>query len=264
MKSQQRLRWLSAVAAVSPWRSAPASRRAEDATQRVHGARDRSDQGVRRRRSTRLIPTSSSSGCAIRPASSRRSCSPRRRIRRPTSSWDVAAPAWRCSPTKACWSRTRRRASTRSRPQLSRLARIRRLGRHGRVGRGDVLQHRRGAEAEPAEARDVEGPDEARVQGQDRHAESGIVGHRLPRRQRLDPDVGRGRGLEVHGRAAREHRAVYTHSGSQPCTQAGAGEFPIGISFEYRAIATKKHRRADRHRSSRTKDSAGTSRRAGS
>lgn len=29
--------------------------------------------------------------------------------------------------------------------------------------------------------------------------------------------------------------ATYTHSGSKPCTQAAAGEYPIGISFEYRA-----------------------------
>jgi iron(III) transport system substrate-binding protein len=40
--------------------------------------------------------------------------------------------------------------------------------------------------------------------------------------------------------ALHENIGVYTHSGSQPCRQAGAGEFPIGISFEYRAMATKK------------------------
>jgi iron(III) transport system substrate-binding protein len=34
--------------------------------------------------------------------------------------------------------------------------------------------------------------------------------------------------------------AHYTHSGSKPCREAGAGEFPIGISFEYRAVTTKK------------------------
>ena len=34
--------------------------------------------------------------------------------------------------------------------------------------------------------------------------------------------------------------AQYTHSGSKPCRQAGAGEFPIGITFEYRAVTTKK------------------------
>ena len=34
--------------------------------------------------------------------------------------------------------------------------------------------------------------------------------------------------------------AVYTHSGSKPCTMAGAGEYPIGISFEFRAARLKK------------------------
>lgn len=29
--------------------------------------------------------------------------------------------------------------------------------------------------------------------------------------------------------------AAYTHSGSKPCKQAAAGEYPIGLSFEYRA-----------------------------
>ncbi|CAM8639944.1 AfuA ABC-type Fe3+ transport system, periplasmic component [Comamonadaceae bacterium] len=29
--------------------------------------------------------------------------------------------------------------------------------------------------------------------------------------------------------------AVYTHSGSKPCVMAAAGEFPVGIAFEYRA-----------------------------
>lgn len=32
-----------------------------------------------------------------------------------------------------------------------------------------------------------------------------------------------------------ENVAMYTHSGSKPCVMAGAGEFPVGISFEYRA-----------------------------
>ena len=34
--------------------------------------------------------------------------------------------------------------------------------------------------------------------------------------------------------------AVYTHSGSKPCVLAGAGEFPVGISFEYRANTVKE------------------------
>lgn len=33
--------------------------------------------------------------------------------------------------------------------------------------------------------------------------------------------------------------AVYTHSGSKPCVMAGSGEFPVGISFEYRANAVR-------------------------
>jgi iron(III) transport system substrate-binding protein len=40
--------------------------------------------------------------------------------------------------------------------------------------------------------------------------------------------------------ALHDNIAVYTHSGSQPCRQAGSGEFPIGVSFEYRAVSTKK------------------------
>ena len=34
--------------------------------------------------------------------------------------------------------------------------------------------------------------------------------------------------------------AQYTHSGSKPCNQAAAGEFVVGISFEYRAQQVKK------------------------
>jgi iron(III) transport system substrate-binding protein len=37
-----------------------------------------------------------------------------------------------------------------------------------------------------------------------------------------------------------ENIAVYTHSGSKPCTMAGAGEYPIGVSFEFRAARMKK------------------------
>ncbi|RJF98062.1 putative 2-aminoethylphosphonate ABC transporter substrate-binding protein [Noviherbaspirillum saxi] len=35
--------------------------------------------------------------------------------------------------------------------------------------------------------------------------------------------------------ALHENVAQYVHSGSKPCKQAGSGEFPIGISFEFRA-----------------------------
>jgi iron(III) transport system substrate-binding protein len=40
--------------------------------------------------------------------------------------------------------------------------------------------------------------------------------------------------------ALHDNIVQYTHSGSKPCRQAGAGEFPIGLSFENRAMTTKK------------------------
>lgn len=40
--------------------------------------------------------------------------------------------------------------------------------------------------------------------------------------------------------ALHENIAQYVHSGSKPCKQAGSGEFPIGISFEFRAHQVKK------------------------
>ncbi|MBS0342209.1 MAG: putative 2-aminoethylphosphonate ABC transporter substrate-binding protein [Proteobacteria bacterium] len=40
--------------------------------------------------------------------------------------------------------------------------------------------------------------------------------------------------------ALHENVAQYVHSGSKPCKQAGTGEFPIGISFEFRAHQVKK------------------------
>ena len=39
--------------------------------------------------------------------------------------------------------------------------------------------------------------------------------------------------------ALHENVGAYTHSGSKPCRQAGAGEYAVGISFEYRASRTK-------------------------
>lgn len=40
--------------------------------------------------------------------------------------------------------------------------------------------------------------------------------------------------------ALHQNVAAYTHSGSKPCRQAGAGEYAVGLSFEYRANKTKK------------------------
>lgn len=39
--------------------------------------------------------------------------------------------------------------------------------------------------------------------------------------------------------ALHENIAQYTHSGSKPCKMAGAGEFPIGITFAYRGLIQK-------------------------
>jgi len=39
--------------------------------------------------------------------------------------------------------------------------------------------------------------------------------------------------------ALNDNIAIYTHSGSKPCKLAGAGEYAIGISFDYRAIKQK-------------------------
>jgi len=39
--------------------------------------------------------------------------------------------------------------------------------------------------------------------------------------------------------ALHENIAMYTHSGSKPCRQAGAGEFVIGLSFDFRAMQVK-------------------------
>ena len=46
--------------------------------------------------------------------------------------------------------------------------------------------------------------------------------------------------------ALHENIAQYVHSGSKPCRQAGAGEFVMGISFEYRGERDQGLRRADR------------------
>src|SRR5574337_221828 len=57
--------------------------------------------------------------------------------------------------------------------------------------------------------------------------------------QMFGDDAGKGGGWKYMD-ALHENIAQYTHSGSKPCRQAGAGEFPIGVSFEYRAVTTKK------------------------
>ena len=51
-------------------------------------------------------------------------------------------------------------------------------------------------------------------------------------------DNGKGGGWKFMD-ALHENIAQYTHSGSKPCNMVAAGEFVVGISFEYRANTTK-------------------------
>ena len=51
-------------------------------------------------------------------------------------------------------------------------------------------------------------------------------------------DAGKGGGWKYMD-ALHENIAQYTHSGSRPCNMAAAGEFVVGISFEYRANTNK-------------------------
>ena len=51
-------------------------------------------------------------------------------------------------------------------------------------------------------------------------------------------DNGKGGGWKYMD-ALHENIAQYTHSGSKPCNMAAAGEFVVGISFEYRANTNK-------------------------
>ena len=63
--------------------------------------------------------------------------------------------------------------------------------------------------------------------------------HRLPRRERRLQMMGEQKGW-AYMDALHQNIGQYTHSGSKPCKMAATGEFPIGISFEYRAVKTKK------------------------
>ena len=74
--------------------------------------------------------------------------------------------------------------------------------------------------------------------------------------------MGEANGVEVHGRSSREHRAVHAF-GLEAVPPAAAGEFPIGMSFEYRAVTRRSPVRRSTS-SSRPKAWAGISRRPAS
>ena len=94
------------------------------------------------------------------------------------------------------------------------------------------------AEKQKLPAHVVAGPDQARVRRQDRHAEPGLVGTGF-----LDVSAW----LQIFGEekgwaymdALHKNIGSYTHSGSKPCNLAASGEFPIGVSFDYRAAKLK-------------------------
>jgi iron(III) transport system substrate-binding protein len=98
-------------------------------------------------------------------------------------------------------------------------------------------------EAQHPQARDLEGPDQARLQGPDRDAQpgqfSGTGFFDVTAWLTLwGDDNGKGGGWKYMD-GLHENIAQYTHSGSKPCNMAAAGEFVVGISFEYRANANK-------------------------
>ena len=222
-------------------------RRAEDRAPRLHGARDRPDQGVRGRRSTRRTRTSSSSGCATRPASSPRSSSPRRPIRRPTSSSARRRRAWRSSPTKGMLQPYAPKGLDKISPQYRDPKNPPEWVGMDVYGAAICFNTVEAAKHEPAEARDVEGPDQAGLQGQDRDAESGVVGHRLPRRGRRGCRCGARRTRWKYMDALHENIAQYTHSGSQAVPPGGRRRIPDRHLVRVSRGDDQEVGRADRH-----------------
>jgi hypothetical protein len=110
-------------------------------------------------------------------------------------------------------------------PAYSDAARPPAVGGHGRVGRHHLLQPRRGAEARPAQAGELEGPGQAGLQGHHHHAAPGLQRHRLSRRVVVAAEHGRRRRLEVHGRAAPERGPVRAF-GLQAVQAGGRGRIP--------------------------------------
>ena len=264
MKSQQRLRWLSAVAGLAL--ALGAGHAAAQKTQLIVYTALETDQiKAYEAASTRPTRTSSSSGCATPPASSPPSCSPRRRIRRPTSSSASSASSLaRVRPTKACSQPYAPKGLDKIIGAVPRHEEPAALGRHGRLRRGDLLQHRRGAEAEPARSprrwKDLTKPVYKGKIVMPNPASSGTGFLDVAGWLQMWGEARRAGSTWT--RCTRTSRSTRTPA-RKPCKQAGAGEFPIGISFEYRAMTTKKSGRADRHRVPEAKAWAGTSRRSG-
>ncbi len=82
----------------------------------------------------------------------------------------------------------------------------------------------------------LEGPDQSRLQGPDRHAESRLVGHRLPDGVGLAAAVWQWRRLELRDGAQRQHQNLSAFRLEAAAKAVGAGEYPIGISFAYPGV----------------------------
>ncbi len=109
----------------------------------------------------------------------------------------LAAALREDEPARGIQARRRRCAEAR----LSRHLRPLYLDRHGRLPRGGLLQHGGSREGKGCSADLVDGSHQARVQGQDRDAASGLVGHGLPQGRGLAADHGRAGRLGLHGQA---------------------------------------------------------------
>ena len=94
---------------------------------------------------------------------------------------------------------------------------------------------------EPAQARELGGSDKPAYKGQI-VMPPGVLRHRLSGRVRLAADDGREKGWDYMDKL-HANMAQYVHSGSKPCKMAAAGEYPIGISFEYRGAQLKERAR---------------------
>ena len=105
------------------------------------------------------------------------------------------------------------------------------LDRHGRLSLGAVLQHGRRQEEQRRDADLVARHRQARVQGQDHHAASGVVRHRLSHHRGLDAD---------HGREARPgsswtsctttSRSIPTRAPRPACRPRRASAWPASAS----------------------------------
>ena len=96
------------------------------------------------------------------------------------------------------------------------------------------------------------------LQGLDRDAEPGLVGHRLPGGLCAGSRSWARRPAWEFMDKLHQNVAVYTHSGSAPCVQAAKGERVIGIGFDMRGAKEKTERRADRHHPGQGRRAAGT------